>query len=250
VADETRDSAILAVIPAYQAAHLVGPVVRGAAEHLPVLVVDDGSTDTTSDAAREAGAEVIRQEPNQGKGAALQTAFRHALERGVDAILTLDADGQHDPAEIPRFLEAWRSGRPDLTVGARDFTEMPPSRRVANTVGRWALSAAVGRDIPDNQSGFRLLSARLARQMQDSGESGFEFEVEMVLLCIQRDWPITWVPIRTIYEEQGSHISPMDHVAQFGRMVLKARRAVRDRRGPGHAPDAPDRAGPDEARGA
>ncbi len=80
--------------------------MRGASRHLPVLVVDDGSEDETAAVARAAGGTVVRQSPNQGKGAALQAGFRHALGLGVDAVVTLDADGQHDPAEIPAFLEA------------------------------------------------------------------------------------------------------------------------------------------------
>lgn len=219
---------ILALIPAYQAAHLVPDVIRGAAPHLPVLVVDDGSSDDTAGAARAAGAEVLRQEPNQGKGAALKRGFAHALEQGCDAVLTLDADGQHDPAEIPKFLAEWRVSHPDLIIGARRFDEMPFVRRLSNTIGRWALSRAVGVDIPDNQSGYRLLSRRLVAAMEESGESGFEFEVDMVLLCLRRGWPMAWVPIRTIYEGKGSHISPVQHVVQFFRMVGRARRAVRE----------------------
>lgn len=219
---------IVAIIPAYNAGHLVGDVVRGARRHLPVIVVDDGSADDTSGAAEAAGAEVIRQEPNQGKGAALKRGFHHALDEGYDAVLTLDADGQHDPAEIPAFVGAWQSAAPDLVIGARDFDQMPLVRRVANTIGRWSLSKAMGRDIPDNQSGYRLLSRRLVTEMLSSAESGFEFEVEMVFACVQRDWPIDWVPIRTIYEGKGSHISPLQHVVSFFRMVARARRAVRD----------------------
>jgi glycosyltransferase involved in cell wall biosynthesis len=218
---------VLALIPAYNAADLVGGVVRDALAHLPVLVVDDGSEDDTTGVARSAGAEVFRQEPNQGKGAALKRGFREALDRGCEAVLTLDADGQHDPAEIPVFLEARRSGA-DLVIGARSFGDMPFTRRVANTVGRWALSRAVGRHIPDNQSGYRLVSRRLMDAMVDSDEGGFEFEVEMVLECIRRSWPIAWVSIRTIYDDPGSHIRPVEHVLQFVRMVARARRAVRD----------------------
>ena len=93
---------IVALIPGYNEAPRIGAVVRGALEHLPVIVVDDGSSDGTADVAREAGATVIEQRPNQGKGAALRAGFRRALDDGGDAILTLDADGQHDPREIPR----------------------------------------------------------------------------------------------------------------------------------------------------
>lgn len=222
---------VLALIPAYEAASLVADVIRGARRHLPVLVVDDGSTDATSEVARRAGAEVIRQEPNAGKGAALKRGFRHALVGGYEAVVTLDADGQHDPSEIPTFLAAWRSGAPDLVIGARDFDRMPPVRRVANTIGRWSLSRAAGRPIPDNQSGYRLVSRRLAGEMLSSDETGFEFEVEMVLVCLRLDWPMAWVPIRTLYPGAGSHISPVQHVARFFRMVARARRARRASRG-------------------
>ncbi len=227
--DAGDHGAALALIPAYEAGPLVGDVVRAASRHLPVVVVDDGSTDDTSAAARAAGAEVLRQEPNQGKGAALKGGFRHALEVGFAAVVTIDADGQHDPAEIPIFLEVWRSRTPDLVIGARDFGEMPLLRRIANIAGRWFLSRAVGADVPDNQSGYRLLSRRLMEAMLDSGERGFEFEVEMVLTCLRRDWPVEWVPIRTIYEGQASHIKPLAHMLNFFRMVAGARRAVRER---------------------
>lgn len=224
---------LIALIPAYNAAHLVGDVVRGALQHLPVVVVDDGSDDGTAAAAAEAGAHVLRQSPNRGKGVALATGFRYALERGVDAVITLDADGQHDPVEIPVFTGVWRRTGADLVIGAREFDEMPLVRRVSNTVGRWSLSKAVGRDIPDNQSGYRLLSRRLATTMLGSAETGFEFEVEMVLQCLRRDWPMEWVPVRTIYEGRGSHINPVQHVVAFFRMVARARRAVRPGSGTG-----------------
>ena len=122
---------VIAVIPAYQAAPTLAAVVRATAQHLPVLVVDDGSTDGTSGVAREAGAEVLRQEPNQGKGAALRRGFAHALDGGASAVLTLDADGQHDPACVPDFLAAWRERGAPLIIGRRDFAQMPFSRRVA-----------------------------------------------------------------------------------------------------------------------
>jgi glycosyltransferase involved in cell wall biosynthesis len=218
---------LTALVPAYNAAHLVAPVIAGALAHLPVLVVDDGSSDDTSGAARAAGADVVRQEPNQGKGAALKRGFRIALERGYDGIVTLDADGQHDPAEIPTFLEAHRRGGADLIIGARSFAEMPLVRRVSNTVGTWSFSRALGQPVRDNQSGYRLLSRRLADAMLDSAEQGFELEVEMIVTCVKRGWPVDWVPIRTIYGDQGTHISPLHHVVNFFRVVGKTRRAMR-----------------------
>lgn len=223
---------IIAIVPAFREAPRVGAVVHGAAAHLPVVVVDDGSDDGTAEVAAAAGATVLRQVPNQGKGAALRRGFRHALETGAEGAITIDADGQHDPAEIPAFIAAFGAAgpdgpRPDLVVGARDFSRMPPVRRISNTVGRWAFSWAVGRPIPDNQSGYRLLSRRLMTAMLESEESGFAFEVEMLARCVREDWPIAWVPIRTIYAGAPSSIRPLAHVREFFGMVRRARAMVR-----------------------
>jgi len=218
-------SPILALIPAYNEGHRVAAVATAAHKLLPTLVVDDGSNDDTAEHAEGTPAEVFRQTPNQGKGAALRTGFRMAMERGYDAVLTLDADGQHDPAEIPKFQEAWQARHADLIIGSRDFRQMPPVRRFANTVGTWCFSWALGTHIPDNQSGYRLLSRRLIETLLDSKEQGFEFEVEMIVSCAHLGYPIDWVTIRTIYGDETSHIRRGEHVKQFFRMVWQTRQA-------------------------
>ncbi len=219
--------AILALIPAYNEATHVGPVVAAARRHLPVLVVDDGSTDDTAQVAAAAGAEVLPQQPNQGKGRALQAGFRWALAHDYDAVITLDADGQHDPAEIPRFLAAFTREQGDLIIGARDFSQIPPVRRLANTLGQRAFSWALGQHIPDNQSGYRLLSRRMIEASLASGEHGFEFEVEMIVLCVRNGYRLDWVPIRTIYADERSHIHPLWHTVHFSRMVWRTWRRRR-----------------------
>jgi glycosyltransferase involved in cell wall biosynthesis len=218
---------ILALIPAFEEGPRVGGVVMGATAHLPVLVVDDGSSDDTALRAETAGATVIVQRPNQGKGAALRAGFAWALDHEFDAVVTLDADGQHDPAEIPAFLDAVERTGADLIIGRRDFSRMPPIRRLANRLGGVALSWAAGRDIPDNQSGYRLLSRRLIEAVADSTESGFEYEIEMITTCIRAGYRLDWVPIRTIYAGEPSHIRPWRHFTSFVRMVRATRRAVR-----------------------
>lgn len=225
-------SRVLALVPGYQEAPRIGAVVAAALLHLPVLVVDDGSTDATAANAEAAGAQVLRLHPNQGKGAALRAGFRQALEAGYDAVVTLDADGQHDPGEISRFLAALAAAgapgnRPELVIGRRDFSRMPLVRRVSNTVGTAAFSWAVGRHVPDNQSGYRLLGQRLMTAMLDSRETGFEFEVEMIAVCIRRGWTLDWVPISTIYAGAPSHVQPLAHVRHFVRATRAARRLVR-----------------------
>jgi len=218
---------IIAVIPGYQEGPRISKVVEAARVHLPVVVVDDGSTDDTAAQAEAAGATVLVQRPNAGKGAALRRGFRHALDQGCEAVVTLDADGQHDPAEIPAFLEAFAASRPELIVGCRDFGAMPPVRRLSNSLGGLVFSAAVGRNVPDNQSGYRLIGRRLMIALLDSDESGFEFEVEMIARCIALGLPIAWVPIRTIYEGEPSHIRPWAHFTSFLRVTRDARRIVR-----------------------
>lgn len=218
---------IVALIPAYNEAERIAAVIAGARRYLPVLAVDDGSADDTAAVAEAAGATVLRQVPNQGKGAALRAGMRWALAQGYAAVVTLDADGQHDPDDLPRFLEAFADTRADLIIGQRDFRQMPPVRRVANTVGRWAFSWAVGQPIPDNQSGYRLLSRRMMEAVLDSQEQGFEFEVEMITTCVRRGYRLAWVPIRTIYAGEGSHIRPWQHARNFARVVRQTRAAMR-----------------------
>lgn len=218
---------VFALIPGYQEGPRIGQVVERAREHLPVVVVDDGSTDDTASRSEAAGATVLRQAPNAGKGTALRTGFHYALERGAAAVVTLDADGQHDPAEIPLFLAQFEATRPELIIGCRDFAAMPPIRRLSNTLGTWVFSTAVGRHVPDNQSGYRLVGRRLMDALLDSTEGGFEFEVEMIARCIALGLPLTTVPIRTIYAGEPSHIRPWHHATEFLRASRGARRIVR-----------------------
>jgi len=218
---------VLALIPGYQEGPRIATVVEGARAFLPVVVVDDGSTDDTAAQAEASGAIVLRQVPNAGKGAALRAGFRYALEQGAEAVVTLDADGQHDPAEIPLFLAAYAAERSELIVGRRDFDSMPLIRRLSNTVGRWVFSVAVGRHVPDHQSGYRLIGRRLMTALLDSDESGFEFEVEMIARCIALGLPMADVPIRTIYRGEPSHIRPWAHLTSFLRVSRDARRIVR-----------------------
>ena len=239
------DRRVLALIPGYQEGPRIAAVVAQARRFLPVLVVNDGSTDDTAEQAEAAGAVVLPQHPNQGKGAALRMGFRRALSEGFDAVITLDADGQHDPEEIPRFLAAFAAGdeagtgvargprsvaaggpRPELIIGRRDFSRMPPVRRLANTVGGAAFSWAVGQSIPDNQSGFRLLGGRLMAAMASSRETGFEFEVEMIAVCIRGGWSLEWVPISTLYAGEPSHVKPLHHLRHFVRVTRSARRLI------------------------
>ena len=221
------DSKILGVIPAYNEAAAIKRVVIETLKYLPVLVVDDGSTDNTGIYAREAGAEVVLNDKNLGKGAALRNGFRYALEKGYQAVVILDADGQHDPHEIPLFLKSYQEKQGNLTIGVRDFTQMPFTRRLANTLGGFFVNLIANEKIPDNQSGYRLIDDQVMNLLLNSTEMGFEFEVEMIFACLHAGLLIEWVPIKTIYAGEKSHISPLSHISNYFRILKRVSKKYR-----------------------
>ncbi|MGD2143236.1 MAG: glycosyltransferase family 2 protein [Anaerolineae bacterium] len=216
------DRSTVALIPAWNEGTRLGPVVETAGQHLPVLVVDDGSTDDTAAVAQRAGAAVLSHAQNQGKGMALMTGFEWALERGYGAVVTLDADGQHDPHDIPEFMREYEAGDWDLIIGERDFSEMPFPRGYSNPFGSWMLSLALGQRIRDNQSGFRLHDRRLLETLNLTS-SGFELEVEVIIQAVCQGMTIGWVEIRTIYGiDKTSYFHPLKDSARFLAMVWHA----------------------------
>lgn len=222
---------LLALIPAYNEVAAIQRVVTESLRHLPVLVVDDGSRDDTAKLAEAAGATVLVQKPNQGKGAALRRGFAWALDGGYDGVIALDGDGQHDPAEIPAFVRLFGAEQADLIIGCRRFDEMPPVRRLANTLGFLIFTWAMGTRILDNQSGYRLTSRRLMERLLTGQESGYEFEMEQIVSCIEAGYDLAWVPIRTIYAGEASHIQPIPHIVNFVRVAWQTRRRLRKRDG-------------------
>ena len=215
---------IIALMPAYNESRFIADVVRGVREYVPVVVIDDGSTDGTGATAALAGAKVLVHPVNHGKGKALNTGFSYAVQRGVIAAITIDADGQHDPAEIPLFIRAYREGQGDIIIGRRNFSQMPGRNQFGNRVGTWLLSRAMGRDIPDNQSGYRLLSREVLRTVRPSTPR-FEAEVEILLRAQLAGFRIAWIPIKTIYNAKISHFRPLHDSALFLRMVWRVWRA-------------------------
>ena len=211
---------IIALIPAYNEASHIGDVVARAAKYLPVVVIDDGSGDGSGATAALAGAKVLAHAVNRGKGVALNTGFDYAAARDVVAAITLDADGQHDPDEIPLFIEAFRAGEGDIIIGQRTFGQMPRVRQTANRVGNWLLGFAMGQHVPDNQSGYRLLSRSVLRTIRPTS-SRFEAEVEILLRAQLAGYRIGWVPIKTIYADEVSHYRPLRDVPLFLKMVWR-----------------------------
>lgn len=175
-----------------------------------IFVVDDGSTDGTETTATEAGATTIRQTTNQGKGVALRTGLNRASEDGFEFAIMMDGDGQHDPADLPKFLEAARSNDADLVIGNRmnDTAQMPWLRRFVNRWMSRRISRRTGRDLPDTQCGYRLIRLDAWRELNLQSER-FEIESEMLLAFVRAGKRVQFVPVRTVYKSHQSKIHPV-----------------------------------------
>ena len=204
----TPPSGVAVVIPAYQAAATVAEVVRRTRRAVAgsvVYVVDDGSTDATENEARGSGAQVLVHRRNEGKGAALLTGMDRALADGAGIVVTLDADGQHPPEEIPRLVGPIARGEAELVLGARARARpMPLGRRCTNWVSAALASRVGGVTVPDAQTGYRAL-ARVVAQMIRPRERGYDFEAAFLLAALASGVRVRSVPVATIYQGRPSH---------------------------------------------
>ena len=202
---------ICAVIAAYNEASSVGEVVRGTAPHAStVVVIDDGSTDQTAARAREAGAVVIQHERNLGKGCALRTGVQYALSQQCSHVLFLDADLQHDPAEIASLVRQAEQGVGDFVIGERELKKnaMPAARFYSNVIGSRILSGFIGTSVADSQSGFRLVRSALLRRL-DLTSTGYEIETEMLIKLVRAGASLERVSVQRLqYQGARSKIRP------------------------------------------
>lgn len=215
---------IAAVIPAYNEEKHIADVVRRTRQKLDdVLVVDDGSVDKTADHARDAGAEVTVHEQNRGKGETIRTGLRHWLDRQFDFVIILDADGQHRPEEIDRFVTAALSAdEPKLILGDRmnDVSSMPRLRQIVNRWMSKRISALCGQEIPDTQCGFRMLHRQLIPELL-GGAARFDYETEMLIVASREGFRITSVPITTVYSDEVSSIHPVRDTLRFFKLMRR-----------------------------
>jgi glycosyltransferase involved in cell wall biosynthesis len=209
----TVSGEIAVLIPAYNATRSLRGVIEGIkGSGLAIVVVDDGSTDATAEIARDAGAQVLRHRANRGKGAALRTGFRFLLQKGYGAIITIDADGQHDPAFIPHFIRAYQEGRGDIIIGSRagEFDAMSWLRRFWNRLGVKAVSKLIGAPLTDTQSGYRLIKAEVVRGLPLRA-AGYEGELELLIKACKSGYRVREIPIATQYADgrPSSHFRPV-----------------------------------------
>lgn len=224
-APNALDSRVCGIVPCYNEAGKVGGVVEGALRHLPwVVVVDDCSTDDTAERAAAAGASVLRHPVNRGKGAALKSGFAEAGRLGYAAGLTLDGDGQHDTAEIPRFLAAFARGDCDIVLGCRmlERAGMPWLRWRTNQFMSWVVSRKAGTKIRDSQVGFRLIRVETWRGLKLGGDR-FDLESEVLIKACRAGARVREVPVRTIYGNEVSKIRPIRDTVRFLSLLARCR---------------------------
>lgn len=224
VRGDERIADVGVLIPAYRAGPTVGDVARAALAHAGhVVVVDDGSPDDTLVRAREAGARTLRHPRNLGKGAALATGFAELLRLEAGAVVTLDADGQHDPGEIPLFASAWRETAADVIVGARldGFESMSGGRRFGNRFSSAAVRFFRGPALPDTQCGYRLYSARFLRSIRFRRRA-YDAEVELLMRAAAAGYRVMPLPIRLLASDgrPTSHYRPWLDTYRMCRTVV------------------------------
>jgi len=201
------------LIPAYNAVVTLRAVLEECLVHgLPLLVVDDGSTDGTAQALAGLPVILLTHSINRGKGAALKTGFDWAIQQQYDGVVTLDADGQHDPTAIPRLLAEVDKKGYDCLLASRhsQFEEMAGLRKVWNRFGVWCIRKRTGFEITDSQSGFRYYRITLLRQLQLK-KNGYDLEMELLVKGWKAGFKIGSLPVpaRVADGRATSHYRPV-----------------------------------------
>jgi len=214
------------LVPARNAVQTIGDLIKQVSSAgFSAIVVDDGSTDRTFEISKSAGATVIRNHKNLGKGAALRNGFEYVLNSDFDAVITMDADGQHEPKFLKDFVAKAESTGSDLVLGNRMHQPrlMPLLRVFTNRFMSDLLSKRVGQNIPDTQCGYRLIRKELLSKFHLL-TSRYEIDSEILIQAGLLGARIESIPISSVYDDQPSHINPFVDTLRFIRLILRSRK--------------------------
>jgi hypothetical protein len=214
------------VIPAYNSERTIGDVIKRVTQVIPeqsIIVVNDGSVDQTVKLCETAGVQVLSYPQNRGKGAALKQGFLKALESDYEAVFTLDADGQHPPELIPKFIECFEQKSVDIVIGSRmdSLKNMPFSRILSNKITSWLISQRIQQQVEDSQCGFRLIRRAVIENLRLNSDK-FDFESEIIIKAGLAGYQICSVPIETIYHNYGSSINHVTDTFRFIRLFVRS----------------------------
>ncbi|MFH1687844.1 MAG: glycosyltransferase family 2 protein [bacterium] len=218
-----RDQEFLVLIPALDAESTLPellPLVIKVVGQEHVVVIDDGSTDRTSDVAAACGVRVLRHTANRGKGRALVTGLQFACSDGYGFAVTMDADGQHLPREIPQLMRLARPGR--IVVGRRSMKqgEMPIARRLSNFLTSLLVSILSGVRVRDSQCGFRVLPVQVAKLGPWSARS-FDWETEVLIVATRQGFRVSQTGVTTVYGRGSSHIRHLGDTVRFAMLIAR-----------------------------
>ncbi|MCU0652622.1 MAG: glycosyltransferase family 2 protein [Candidatus Omnitrophica bacterium] len=214
---------VYVIVPAYNEAKGIANVVKSIKElGLNVLVIDDGSIDHTAEIAKNSGADVLRNEINRGKGASLIAGFHYVLSGDFDAVITMDADGQHSPLDLPYFLQFAQEKNADIIIGNRmtKVKSMPFLRLATNKFMSWLISKIAKQKIPDTQCGFRFIKCSALKEM-DLKTTKYEIESEVLIKASRLGLRIDSIPIMTIYHGEKSRINPIVDTFRFFKFIVR-----------------------------
>jgi glycosyltransferase involved in cell wall biosynthesis len=217
---------VIAAIPCFNTEHFIADVVSRARKYVDqVIVIDDGSHDGTAEAAKVAGALVIKHSINRGAGEAAKSCFETAKANAADVLLTLDGDGQHNPDEIPQVLAPVIESEADIVIGSRflgDYSSMPEYRKFGINVITSLYNIGSRVKVSDAQSCFRAYSKKAIDSL-NIAESGFGFSVQLLIEARRRGFIIKEVPISCIYHEASHSLNPVVHGLGVAFTVVKIR---------------------------
>jgi len=217
---------IAVLIPAFNAEYSLAELLhrlRNTIGNVQIIVVDDGSTDKTNEVAHSVGAVVLSHDLNRGKGAALQTGFDYVCRQtGIEFILTMDADLQHRPEEVPPFLLVQQKTNADIVIGWRERigTRMPVHRKLSNTITSLLVGIRTGVKIKDSQCGFRLVRRSVLEHVHLES-NGYEAETEFLIKAARRGCKIEFVPVQTIYGAEKSYMTHWATTVNFIKVIFR-----------------------------
>jgi glycosyltransferase involved in cell wall biosynthesis len=218
------DTQICVLIPALNAEDTIGDVIEGCKRYVrDVIVVDDGSEDRTPLISQEKDATLLKHDKNMGKGMALRAGFAYALSEGYDGVITIDADGQHNPSDIPVFIKRFSEDKPDIIIGSRmgQKEKIPKYRYYTNLVGIFFISKATGQVLDDSQSGFRLYRREVIEEI-NLNTSGFETETEILIKAGRKGCRIVSIPVDVSYKDGKSNYRPVVDTYRISILVLRS----------------------------
>ena len=216
-------SDVCVLIPAYNEEKRIGPVIDAVRKHdFVVVAVDDGSKDGTANVIRHSGAQCVVSPVNEGKGAAIRKGFDWVLKSRFQAVIVVDADGQHDPAELDSFVAALAAGDADLVLGNRmhDPKGMSFIRRLTNRGMSFIISSVAGQRVPDTQCGYRAFTRKALEKMALKTDR-FEIESEMILSAGRSGLRMKSIPITSVYRDEVSRIRPVRDTYRFFKFLVR-----------------------------